>query len=60
MWELICQQNIYRRIYKWASQPAGLEGIVVDLRGYDASEGLGFCKTVKYISSAKIIQMKTM
>ena len=36
MWEFICQQNIYRRTYKWASQPAGLEGIVVDLDGYDA------------------------
>ena len=27
--------NTYRRTYKWASQPAGLEGIVVDLDGYD-------------------------
>ena len=36
MWELICQQNIYQRTYKRASQPAGLEGIVGDLDGYDA------------------------
>ena len=36
MWELICLQNIYRWTYKRASQPAGLEGIVVDLDGYDA------------------------
>ena len=36
MWEFICQQNIYRRTYEWAFQPAGLEGIVVDLEGYDA------------------------
>ena len=36
MWELICQQNIYRRTYKRASQPAGLKGIVVDPDGYDA------------------------
>ena len=28
--------NTYRRTYKWASQPAGLEDIVVDLDGYDA------------------------
>ena len=28
--------NTYRRTYKWASHPAGLEGIVVDLDGYDA------------------------
>ena len=39
MWEFTCQQNIYRLTYKWAFQPAGLEGIVVDLGGYDASEG---------------------
>ena len=36
MWELKCQQSIYRRTYKWASQPAGLEGIVVVLGGYVA------------------------
>ena len=58
MWELRCQQRIYGRTYKWATQPAGLEGIVVDLGGHDASESLRYCKTVKYISSAKIKQMK--
>ena len=36
MWELICQRSIYRRTQKWESQPAGLDGIVVDLDGYDA------------------------
>ena len=36
MWEQVCQQSIYRQTYKWASQPAGLEGIVVVLGGYDA------------------------
>ena len=36
MWELICQQSMYRRTNKWASQPAGLEVIVVVLGGYDA------------------------
>ena len=60
MWELLCQQIIYRRTYKWASQPDGLEGIVVDLVDYDASEILRYSKTDKYISSAKIKQMKTM
>ena len=49
MWELISQKSIYRRTYKGESQPAGLEGIVVDLGGYDASERLRYCKTVKYI-----------
>ena len=49
MWELICQQNIYRRTYKRATQHAGLEGIVADLGGYDASERLRYCETVKYI-----------
>ena len=49
MWDLICQQNVYRRTYKSASQHAGLKGIVVDLGGYDASERLRYCKTVKYI-----------
>ena len=28
--------NTYRRTYKWASQPAGLAGIVVDLDGFEA------------------------
>ena len=28
--------NTHRRTYNWASQPAGLEGIVVDLDVYDA------------------------
>ena len=28
--------NTYSRTYKWEYQPAGLEGIVVDLDGYDA------------------------
>ena len=51
--------NTYRPTYKRASQPAGLEGIVVDLGGYDASEMLRYCKTLKYISSGKIKQMKT-
>ena len=27
-----------QKTYKWAPQPAGLEGIVVVLDGYDASE----------------------
>ena len=49
MWELLCQQNIYRRTYKRESQPAGLEGIVIVIGGYDASERLRYCKTVKYI-----------
>ena len=35
--------NTYRRTYKWASQAAGLGGIVVDLGGYDASERLRYC-----------------
>ena len=28
--------NTYRRTNKWASKPADLEGIVVDVDGYDA------------------------
>ena len=38
MWELICQQNIYRRAYKKASRPTGSDGIVVLLDGYDAAK----------------------
>ena len=49
MWEFITQQNIYRRSYKTASRPPGLEGIVDPLDGYDASEWLRFCKTDKLI-----------
>ena len=36
MWKFICQRSIYRRTHKWESQPAGLEGIVVDFDGYEA------------------------
>ena len=35
-WEFIYQQCIYRRTYKWVSQPAGLDGIVGVLSGQDA------------------------
>ena len=38
MWEFICHPSIYKQTYKTASQPAGLEGIVVVLDRYDASE----------------------
>ena len=58
MWEFICQQNIYRRIYKSASGPTGLDGIVIFLDGYDASQWLRFCKTVKFIGNGEIKQMK--
>ena len=37
MWDIIYQQNIYRRTYKTASRPTGLDGIVVLLDAYDAS-----------------------
>ena len=37
LWELICQLNVYRRTYKTASRPTGLDGFVVLLDGYDAS-----------------------
>ena len=37
MWEFIYQQNMYRRTYKTASRPPGLDGIVVLVDGYDAS-----------------------
>ena len=37
MWEFIAKQNIYRRTYKTASRPLGLDGIVVLDDGNDAS-----------------------
>ena len=40
---------IYRRTYKAASQPTGLDGIVVARDGYDASERLTYCITVNLI-----------
>ena len=49
MWELISQQNIYRRTYKKASQPTGLDGMVVVIDGYDASDRLRYCNTVRLI-----------
>ena len=33
--------------YKWASQPDGLEGIVLVLDGYDESSMLIYCNRVK-------------
>ena len=32
--EFICQQHMYKRTYKTASGPVGLEGIVALLDGY--------------------------
>ena len=49
MWEFMSTKHIYRRTYKWASQPAGIEGIEDVFDGYDALERLSFCNTVKYI-----------
>ena len=37
MWEFICQQNIYRRTYKIATLPTGLDGVLVRLERFDAS-----------------------
>ena len=45
----MCQQNIYKRTYKPASRPPGIEGIEAPLDGYDASQCLRFCNTVKLI-----------
>ena len=38
-----------RLTYKTASQPTGLDGIVVVIAGYDASESLTYCNTVNLI-----------
>ena len=45
----VSQQNIYRQTYKTAYRPPGLDGIVALLDGYDASQLLRFCNTVKFI-----------
>ena len=58
MWEFMCQQSIYRRIYKTASQPTGLDSIVVVNDGYYASEMLRYCNKVNLIINDKIKQMK--
>ena len=50
--------NTYRQTYKWASQPAGFAGILLDLDGYDAEYRLRYCNTVKHIWSGKIKQVK--
>ena len=49
MWEFICQHDINRRTYKRASRPTGLHGIVALLDGYDASQRLRYCNTVKLV-----------
>ena len=50
--------EIYRRPYKTATQPTGLDGIVIVIDGYDASERLTYCNTVNLIRCDKIKQMK--
>ena len=37
LWDIIYQQYIYRRTYKMASRPTGLDDIVDLIDGYDAS-----------------------
>ena len=37
MWELVCQQDIYRQTYKTASRPVALDGIEALPDGFDAS-----------------------
>ena len=37
MWKFLSQHEIYKRTYKTASRPTGLDDIVVVLGGYDAS-----------------------
>ena len=39
MWKFICQRSIYSRTHKWASQTAGLDGIVVVLDGVTYRNG---------------------
>ena len=57
MWEFLFQQNIYRRTYKPASRPVGLEGVVALIDGYDTLKLLRFCNTDKFTWGDKIKQM---
>ena len=50
--------KIYKKKYETASQRAGLDGIVVVIDGYDASQRLRCCNAFKLILSCKIKQMK--
>ena len=47
--KFICQQIIYRQTYKTESRPPSSDGIVALLDGFDASQLLRFCNTVKLI-----------
>ena len=57
MWDIICQQNMYRLTYKTASRPIGLDSSVVHLDENDASYLLRYCNTVNFIWSGKMKQM---
>ena len=58
MSKFISHQIIYRQTYKTVSRLTGVDGIAALLDGYDASDLLGFCKTLKLIWSGKKNQMK--
>ena len=58
MWDAICQQDIYRLMFKTASWPTSWFGSVGLLDGYDDSKCLGYCNTVKLIWSGDMNQIK--
>ena len=37
MWDIICQQNIYRLTYKTTNRPTGWDGSERHLDGYESS-----------------------
>ena len=57
MWDIICQQNIYRQTYKTVSWPTIWNRSVGILDGYGASKCLWYCNTVQFVWSGEIKQM---
>ena len=47
MWDIMCEQNIYRRTYKIVSCPTGWDGIAVLYDDYEDPKRIGYSHMVK-------------
>ena len=58
MWDTICQQNIHRLTNKTASRTNGWDGSAGHIDGYDASQWIKYCNTVKLVWRGEIQHRK--
>ena len=54
IWDIICQQNIYRQTYKIAARPTGWDGSVGHFDGYDASYWLRYCNSFQFVWNCEV------